>query len=50
MVFEDRLGESLFARELRVERAFRHASCVSDVFDAAGGESARVDEVDARFK
>src|SRR5262249_15633051 len=42
VMFEDRGGKSLFAGEIGVERPFRHAGCVGDVFDAAGGESACV--------
>ena len=48
IVFEDRRGERLLAGEVRVERSLRHACAVGDVLDAAGGESARVHEVEAR--
>lgn len=47
-MFEDRRSKSLFAGEVRVERPFRHAGRVGDVFDAASGESACVDEVEPR--
>jgi hypothetical protein len=48
VMFEDRRAKRLFAREVRVERPFRHAGCVGDVFDAACGESSCVDEVEPR--
>jgi len=50
VMFEDRGGKSLFAGEVRVERPFRHTGCVGDVFDAAGGESTCVYEVEPRRK
>jgi len=50
VVSEDRRGKSLLAGEIRVERSFRHAGCVGDVFDAAGRESARTHKVDPRLE
>ena len=47
VVVEDRRGETLFTGEVRVERAFRHAGGVGDVFDTAGGEPAGMYEVEA---
>src|SRR5712672_2087485 len=46
VMFEDRRGKRLLAGKIRVERTFRDAGRVGDVFDAAGGESARMHQVE----
>src|SRR5271155_3096730 len=50
IVFEDRDGESFFAGEIGVKRPFRHASCIGDLFDAAGCESTCMHELESRFE
>ncbi len=50
VVIEDRGRESLFARKVSVEGAFRHTGRIGDVLDATGGEAARVYEFESRRK
>jgi hypothetical protein len=45
VVLDDRRGECFLAGKVGVERALRYPGRVGDVFDAAGGEAAAVDEL-----